>query len=337
MFEVLDKIMVKNKRIKLNKKLAIYQAKNGEIRFRGDFENETIWATQKQIAEVFGVNVPAINKHIKNILKEKELSDSTISILEIVQHEGKRQITRKVEHYNLDMMISVGCRVNSKKATGFRIWATKVLKQHIVRGYTINKKTVANNYQQFIKAVDDIKKLLPANNLVKTENILELVKSFSGAWLSLESYDEDKFPTKGATKKKIKIQAEELYQAIAEFKKELIKKKQATELFAQEKRLKSLEGILGNVMQAVYGNEVYQTVEEKAIHLLYFVVKNHPFVDGNKRTGAFAFIWFLSKAGVRFRHKITPEALTAITLLVAESKPKDKDRIIGLLLLLLKK
>ena len=329
--------MAKNRRIKLNKKVAIYQAKNGEIRFRGDFDNETIWATQKQIAEVFGVNVPAINKHIKNILKEKELSDSTISILEIVQYEGKRQVTRKVEHYNLDMMISIGYRVSSKKATEFRIWATKILKQHIVKGYTINKKTVANNYQQFIKAVDDIKKMLPTNNLLKTEDILELIKSFSDAWLSLESYDEDKFPAKGATKKKVEVQAEELYQAIVEFKKELIKKKQTTELFAQEKKSKSLEGILGNVMQIVYGREVYPTIEEKAAHLLYFIVKNHPFIDGNKRTGAFAFIWFLSKAGVRFRHKITPEALTAITLLVAESKPKDKDRIIGLLLMLLKK
>ena len=177
---------------------------------------------------------------------------------------------------------------------------------------------------------------MPKEEIISTENILELIKTFADTWLSLESYDEDKFLIKGNTKKKVEIQADELYEMIAKFKKELVRKKQATILFAQEKRAKSLEGILGNVFQAVFGKEVYSTVEEKAVYLLYFVVKNHPFNDGNKRTGAFIFIWFLQKAGIKFQQKITPEALTSITLLVAESKPKDKDRIIGLLLLLLK-
>ncbi len=328
--------MVKSKQIKLNKKLAIYQAKNGEIRFRGDFENENIiWGNLNQITELFGRDKSVISRHIKNIFKSGELDkNSVVAKIATTASDGK---IYQVDFYNLDMILSIGYRVDSKVATEFRKWATKILKQHITKGYTINKKVVAKNYHQFIKAVDDIKKLLPANNLVKTEDILELIKSFSGAWLSLESYDEDKFPTKGATEKRVKVQAKELYEVVAEFKKELMKKKQATELFAQEKREDSLEGILGNIMQAVYGKEVYQTVEEKAVHLLYFVVKNHPFTDGNKRTGAFSFIWFLSKAGVKFRHKITPEALTVITLLVAESNPKDKDRIIGLLLMLLKK
>ena len=330
--------MVKNKRIKLKKKLVIYQAKNGEIRFRGDFDNETIWATQKQIAEVFGVERSVVTKHIRNIFADQEVDrKTTCAIFAQVQKEGKRTVKRQVEFYNLDIILAVGYRANSSQAIEFRKWSSKILKQFIYKGYNINPKVISKNYNQFIQAVDDIKKLLPTSKLIKTEDILELIKSFSSAWLSLESYDEDKFPAKGATKKKVQIQAKELYQAIVEFKKELIKKKQATELFAQERKSKSLEGILGNVMQAVYGKEVYQTVEEKAVHLLYFVVKNHPFTDGNKRTGAFAFIWFLSKVGVRFRHKITPEALTAITLLVAESKSQDKDRIIGLLLLLLKK
>jgi death-on-curing family protein len=327
------------KKIQKNKKeLVIYQAKNGEIKFRGDFDGGTIWATQKQMAEIFDVDVRTVNEHIKNIFKTKELKkDSTIRNFRIVQKEGKREVVRNIEHYNLDMIISIGYRVNSKIATEFRIWATKTLKQHITKGYTINKKVLAQNYNDFMRAVDSVQKLLPKGEVISTENILELIKAFANTWFLLESYDEDEFPQKGFTKKKVKVTAKELYDAVASFKKQLIKKKQATELFAQEKKQKSLEGILGNVLQAVFKKEVYETVEEKAAHLLYFVVKNHPFSDGNKRSGAFSFIWFLQKFGINFRQKITPEALTVVTLLVAESKPTEKERIIGLILLLLKK
>jgi len=330
--------MAKVKKLKENPNLIIYQAKNGEIRFRGDFEHNTVWGTQRQIAEVFGVERSVVTKHIKNIFEDKEVNkNSTCAIFAQVQKEGKRFVERQVEFYNLDIILAVGYRANSAKAIEFRKWSSQILKQYIYKGYNINPKIIAKNYDQFIKAVDDIKLLLPKNNLVKTKDVLELIKNFSGAWLSLESYDEDRFPTSGTTKKKVKVQSEELYEAVASLKQELIRKKQATELFAQEKRTKNLEGILGNVLQNAFGREMYPTIEEKAVHLLYFVVKNHPFTDGNKRTGAFSFIWFLQRAGIKFQHKITPEALTVITLLVAESKPKDKDRIIGLLLMLLKK
>jgi death-on-curing family protein len=323
---------------KVSKDLILYQTKNGEIQFRGDFVNETIWATQKQIAEVFGIERSVVTKHIRNIFKDKEVNkNSTSAIFAQVQKEGRREVKRQVEFYNLDIILAVGYRTNSAQAVNFRKWSSKILKQYIYQGYNINPEIIGKNYEQFINAVDEVKKLLPESKAIKMANVLELIKSFSRAWLSLESYDEDKFPTKGNTKKKVEIQAGELYEAVDELKKELIKKKQATELFAQEKRKKSLEGILGNVLQSAFGREMYQTVEEKAVHLLYFVVKNHPFTDGNKRTGAFAFIWFLQRAGIQFRQKITPEALTVITLLVAESRPKDKDRIIGLLFLLLRK
>jgi prophage maintenance system killer protein len=326
------------KKTKINKNLIIYQAKNGAIELMGDLKQNTVWGTQKQIAEVFNVERSVVTKHIKNIFVDKEVEKkSTCAFFTQVQKEGKRKIKRQIEFYNLDIILAVGYRTNSAKAIEFRKWATKILKQHITKGYTINKKIVGKNYRNFLKAVEGVQKLLPKEDIISTENILELIKTFASTWLSLESYDEDKFPIKGNTKKKVEIQADELYEMIAKLKKELVRKRQATILFAQEKRVKSLEGILGNVFQAVFGKEVYPTVEEKAIHLLYFVVKNHPFNDGNKRTGAFIFIWFLQKAGIKFQQKITPEALTSITLLVAESKPKDKDRIIGLLLLLLKK
>ena len=175
------------------------------------------------------------------------------------------------------------------------------------------------------------------NKKISNQDVLDLIESFASTWFSLESFDEGNLPQKGYTKKDVTIQTSELYKDIGIFKKQLIKKKSAAQLFAKERSKNSLEGIVGNVFQAVFGNEVYKTIEEKAAHLLYFSVKNHPFSDGNKRTGAFIFIWFLRKARYNFENKITPEALTAITLFIAESKPQDKDKMIGLILLLLKK
>lgn len=321
---------------KTKNSVVIYQAKNGAIELRGDLKKETIWATQAQIASAFSVDVRTVNEHIQNIYSTKELSQSaTIRNFRIVQNEGKRSVTRDTLHYNLDLIISVGYRVNSKTATKFRQWATKTLKQHITQGFTINSTMIASNYDKFQKAVLDVQKLLPKHSSIDSGDILELVKSFAGTWFSLDSYDKASLPTKGSTKKTVKVQSNELYGAVNVFKIELTKKKEASELFAQERSKGNLEGILGNVMQSMFGAETYKTVEEKAAHLLYFIVKNHPFNDGNKRTGAFAFIWFLRKTGVAFRHRITPEALTVITLLIAESKPTEKDRMIGLVLLML--
>lgn len=317
--------------------IVIYQTKSGKIEFLGDFKQDTIWGSLNQTADLFGVQKAAISKHLKNIYKDGELDKrATVSILETVQIEGKRRVKRKIEYYNLDAILSVGYRVNSKQATQFRIWATKVLKQHILQGYTINKKRIGQNYEKFMQAVADVKALLPSGNKVKTEDILELVRAFANTWFSLEAYDKDSFPKKGISKKKVEITAEELSAALKEFRKEIIAKKQASDIFGQEKESGSIEGIVGNVFQTFGKKEVYPTLEEKAAHLLYFIVKNHPFVDGNKRSGAFAFVWFLRKAGI-LRASLTPEALTALTLLTAESNPKNKDKIIGLILLLLKK
>ncbi len=324
------------KKIK-NNKLQIYQAKNGGIELKFDDKKETIWANQKQIAEIFDVNIPAINKHIKNIFEDGELDNSTISILEIVQNEGKRQVKRKVEFYNLDMIISIGYRVNSTKATQFRIWATKILKQHITKGYTLNKKVLRKKQKEAEKVLKDLQALVKNTKLVGVSDVLELIKTFSNTWFNLETYDKQGFPKSGFTKKKVKISAEELYQEVAVLKAELMKKKEATELFANETKKGKLEGILGNVLQSAFSQEMYPTVEEKAAHLLYFIIKNHPFSDGNKRTGAFVFIWFLEKTKLKSRTKITPETLTALTLLIAESNPKEKEKMIGLILLLLKK
>ena len=319
-------------------KLAIYQAKDGSIELREDAAKETVWANLDQIALLFGRDKSVISRHIKNIFREAELErESTVAFFATVQQEGGREVERNVEFFNLDVILSVGYRVNSKIATQFRKWATKTLKQHITKGYTLNKKVLERNKAEFFRAIEDIKALSAGNQKVGTDDILELIKAFSGTWFSLQSYDEAGLPRAGSTKKDVSLTADELYADVALFKRELAEKGEATELFAQERQPKSLEGIVGNVLQAIFGKDAYGTVEEKAAHLLYFVIKNHPFTDGNKRTGAFSFVWFLRRTGIDFSGMITPETLTTLTLLIAESKPSDKDRMIGLVLLLLRK
>ena len=326
---------------KNNKQIVIYQAKNGKIEFHGDFDRETIWATQKQIADIFEINRTVATKHIRNIFKDKELDKKVVcaNFAHTTQHgaiKGKTQ-TKLIEFYNLDIILAVGYRTNSVKAIKFRIWATKILKQHLIDGHTINKKRIGQNYEKFMQAVADVKALLPAGNKVKTEDILELINAFANTWVSLNAYDTDTFPKRGTTtKKRVAFTADNLQNALQKLKKELIAKKQTTDIFGQERNREAIKGIVGNVFQGAFGKDVYPSLEDKAAHLLYFIVKNHPFVDGNKRSGAFAFIWFLRKTGL-LHASLTPEALTALTLLIAESNPKDKDKMTGLVLLLLKK
>jgi death-on-curing family protein len=323
---------VKNKTFK--SKLVIYQAKSGAIELKGDFTRETLWATQAQIAEVFGVNVRTISEHLINIFKSGELEQaSVVRNFRNTASDGKSYDTK---FYSLDAILSVGYRVNSKTATEFRKWATKTLKEHIIKGYTLNKKVILKNYDQFLKNISDIQALLPAHMALDPKSILDLVKEYSTTWTKLDAYDRDTLVKIGTTKKKIKLTGGALLQAIFELRSELIKKSEATEIFAQERDKGNIEGIVGNIMQSFAGNDVYETLEEKAAHLLYFIVKNHPFVDGNKRSGAFAFVWFLRRCGVKGAHNINPSGLTAITLLIAESDPKHKDKMVALVVELLR-
>ncbi len=312
--------------------IVIYE--DGRVALSATVENETIWLSQKQISELFDVNVPAISKHMKNIFKCEELTEeSVVSKMEITASDGKTYVTK---HYNLDAIISVGYRVNSKQATQFRIWATSILRDHMVQGYTINKTRIEKNYTDFLRVIDDIKILAHNSNQIKPNDVLELIKSFSATWFGLDSYDREELPKEGITKVNLEFEVEKLYKDISTLKQELIRRGEAAEIFATEKTKRSLEGIFGNVFQSVFGEDAYPTVEEKAAHLLYFVVKNHPFNDGNKRCGAFSFIWLLKRAGFSVEKFINPNALTALTLLIAESNPNDKNRMVGLVLLMLK-
>ncbi len=321
-----------------NNKIIVYQGSDGAVEVRFDETRKNIFLTQPQIGKLFDVQKAAISKHVNNIFATRELDrSSTVSKMETVQNEGGRWVKRKIEYYNLDLILSIGYRVNSKKATKFRQWATKTLRQHILQGYTINKKRLTKNYQSFLQAVDNVKKYLPENNELRTSDVLDLVKLFASTWLSLDTYDKSGLPTKGSTKRQIDITSDELTRALFDLKTNLIDLGNATNLFGQGKQGEEIDSIVRNILQSYGKKDLYPTLEEKAAHLLYFIAKGHPFVDGNKRSGAFAFIWFLKKANILNVSKISPEALTALTLLVAESNPKDKEKIIGLILMLIKK
>jgi len=224
----------------------VYQSKSGALELKTDKEFETIWLTQDQMAKLFDVQKAAISKHLKNIFDSEELYEkSTVSILETVAKNNK---TYKIKHLNLDAVLSVGYRINSKKATHFRQWATKMLKEHIQQGYTINHHRIKANYDDFLKAVADVKSIA-AGAVVDNDSVLELVNLFADTWFSLDAYDRDALASKGATKKKVSLTADKLTHALAELKQNLIKKGEATELFGAERTLDSVSGIIGNVMQ----------------------------------------------------------------------------------------
>ncbi len=316
---------------KVTKSAIVYQTKSGALELKGDFTRETAWATQAQITQLFDVDQSVVSRHVRNIFKDGEVDEkSNMQKMHIANSD------KPIALYSLDVILAVGYRTNSKIAIDFRRWATSLIKDHLTKGYTLNKKVILKNYDQFLKNVDDIKALLPEHVTLDPKGILDLVKEYSVTWSKLDAYDKDELAVTGTSKKKIKLDSDEVYSAIATFKEELVRKSEATEIFAQERTRSSIEGILGNVMQSFGGADVYPSLEEKAAHLLYFMVKNHPFVDGNKRSGAFTFIWFLRKSGVRGAKNINPSGLTAITLLIAKSDPKHKDKVVALVTELLR-
>jgi len=310
--------------------IIIYQGNNGEIALKGDLKRKTIWASQTQIVDLFGVDQSVISRHIRNIFKDGEIEEkSNMQKMHIPNSD------KPVVFYSLDVILTVGYRTNPKAAIDFRKWVTKTLRQHIVKGYTLNRKRIARNYYEFSQAAESVQKPLQAGEQIKVEDTPELIKMFANTWLSLDAYDKSQLPKTGASKKQVLVTAEELSEALMQLKSDLLKKQEASELFGQERNKDAIAGIVGSVFQSVFRQDAYKTLEEKAAHLLYFIVKDHPFVDGNKRSGAFAFVWFLNKAGLLRKDKITPETLTALTLFVAESLPQDKERVVGLILQLL--
>lgn len=316
----------------IQKELVIFSSKDGQVTLRGDFDRETIWATQAEISHIFGVERSVVTKHIRNIFKDNEVAEeSNVQKMHIANSD------KPVSFYNLDIILAVGYRTNSARAILFRQWATKTLREHITKGFTINPKQIKQNHEAFLLAVEKVKKLLPASGTVTGETVLDLVTLFADTWFSLDAYDKESLVPKKPSKKKVALTATALTSGIASLKAKLRADGSATENFAQERNHGALEGIVGNVMQTFGGEALYPTIEGKAAHLLYFIIKNHPFVDGNKRSGAYAFVWFLERAKVLDTTRLTPTALTALTILIAESRPAEKQKMIDLVTYLIAK
>ncbi len=322
--------------------VVLYKTEDGKTALDVRLAGETVWLTQAQIANLFGVNVPAVSKHIKNIFSARELTPkATVSKMEIVRTEGKRSVSRNVEVYNLDMIISVGYRVNSARATRFRVWATQTLKDHLIRGYTLNERRLRERGIEMEQAVQLLSRTLTQHNLVKEEGrgVLEVITRYAKTWLLLKEYDEDKLSIPERRRPaRIAVDYTRARENISTLKARLMEKGEASGLFGQE-RGDQLAGILGSIEQTFDGAPLYPSIEEKAAHLLYFVIKDHPFSDGNKRIGSFLFILFLRENGyledATGAPKINDNALVALALLTAESEPRNKELMIRLIMNLL--
>ena len=311
--------------------IEIYQTPNGEIAFRGDLEHETIWANLNQIATLFNRDKSVISRHIKNIFKSGELDkDSVVAKIATTAKDGK---TYQVDYYNLDMILSIGYRVDSKEATIFRKWSTSILKQYLIDGYAINKhrlsqtKTILENLKETIE-------FLSTKQIGHEKELLNLLKNYSKTLSLLEGYDKNSIDDFEGYRSDKVLTYSETKEVLQKLKSNLIAKDEATELFANEKDAQ-LDGIIGNLYQTFSCVELYPSVEDKASHLLYFIIKDHPFSDGNKRSASFMFIYFLNKCDYLYKKsgekKINDNALTALTLLIASSNPNEKEILIKLI------
>ena len=320
--------------------IVIYKTKEGpELRVK--LEKETLWLTQAQIATLFGTQRPAVTKHLNNIFKSGELDrNSVCSILEHTASDGK---TYKTQFYNLDAIIAVGYRVNSFRATQFRVWATKVLKNYLVQGYAINEKRLLEQTQKLKQLQKTINLIQQKSQLPElkgqAEELLSLIQQYANSFTLLYQYDENRITTYRTKKSKFILKYDECKILIEQLKQKLIEKNEASDLFGREvnNRFKS---IIGAIYQTFDKKELYQTIEEKAANLLYLTIKDHPFVDGNKRIATFLFVYFLDKNNYLFKksgeQKIIDTTLVALALLIATSKPEEKDIMISLITNLLR-
>ena len=316
--------------------ISIYETPNGTIEVR--LERETIWLSQEQMATLFDVQKAAISKHLKNIFTSGELErGSTVSKMETVQQEGGRRITRQIEHFNLDAVISVGYRVNSARATRFRQWATRLLREHLTLGYTLNRHRFETNARELEAALQLVRKAASSPELQSDmgRGLVDVVTRYTQTFVLLQRYDEGLLTEPPATTGGRLPTLEEARMALAGLKADLVARGEASLLFAQE-REEGFASLFGNLDQSVFGEPAYPSIESKAAHLLYFVIKNHPFADGNKRSGAFLFVDFLNRNG-RLLDKtgqpvINDIGLAALALLVAESDPGHKDTMIHLIM-----
>ena len=309
--------------------IVIYKTSNNQIDVEIDYKNDTLWLNVEKISDLFEKDRSTVQRHIKNIYKEGELEQgATCAFFAQVQKEGSRNITRQIPYYNLDVILAVGYRVSSKVATDFRKWATGVLKQYLVSGYAINEKRLAEKQEQ-IEVLKNSLNLLTrsitsqAKNIDDAQNLAKVLEIFAKGLGLLDDYDNKTLATKGLTKREaLKISKDEYLELISRMKPEF-----GSDVFANPKD-DSFDSSINQIYQTFDGEDCYPTLEEKAAMLLYMLVKNHSFTDGNKRIGAACFLHFLEKNNMLYQNGapiLDNATLFALTLLIASSKPEEKD------------
>ena len=315
--------------MKEEQKIVIYQTEDGQTQIDVRLENETVWLTQAQMAELFETDRTSIVRHINNIYRAEELDrESTCAKIAQVQTEGKRQVTRTIPFFNLDMIISVGYRVNSKRGVKFRQWANRVLKEYLVKGYAVNERIRHEQIGELRQLVGMLGRTIQNQTLLsndETNALFEVVTDYTYALDTLDNYDYERLSIDKTTK-------EEPFHATYENAMEAInglrEKFGGSALFGNEKD-DSFKSSIGQIYQTFGGEELYPSVEEKAAMLLYLVTKNHSFSDGNKRIAATLFLWFLNNNGILYRKdgskRLADNTLVALTLMIAESKTEEKD------------
>lgn len=319
----------------LDNKIVIYQTEDGKTQLDVKLENETVWLTQAQMVQLFDSSKANVSEHIKHIYEDGELAaDSTVRKFRTVQTEGKRQVGRNVTYYNLDLIISLGYRVNTKRGIQFRQWATSVLRDYLIKGYAINQRIREENYQQMVQLVRSMARTVKLQDLSKEVRnaLLDVVVDYTFALDRLDDYDYQRLSIpESSTEEKFHATYEGAMRVLAELREKF----GGSGLFANEKD-DSFKSSIGQIYQTFGGQDLYPTVEEKAAMLLYLVTKNHSFSDGNKRIAATLFLWFMNENGILYddmhNKRIDDATLVALTLLIAESRPEEKDTMIKVVL-----
>lgn len=326
-----------------NSQLIIYQTPQGDTHIDVRIKGDTIWLTQRQIAELFGTKVPAISKHLKNIFASGELQeDMVISKMETTTRHGAipgKTQTTETKFYNLDAILSVGYRVNSKNATAFRIWANQVLKQYLLQGYAINERIAAQKYDELSQLVKVLGRTIQNQEKLTEDSrsLLDVVVDYTYALDTLDRYDYQELKIEDTTGKEA---FHATYENAMEVIRELHEKFGGSTLFGNEKD-DSFKSSIGQIYQTFGGVDLYPSVEEKAAMLLYLVTKNHSFSDGNKRIAATLFLWFLNGNGILYNEdgtkRIADNTLVALTLMIAESRTEEKDTMVKVIVNLINK
>lgn len=319
-----------------NKELVLFTSTDGNVIVDVQLKNDTVWLSLNQLSQLFCRDKSVISRHLKNVFMDDELDrDSTVAIFATVQKEGERDVLREIEYFNLDAILSVGYRVNSKQATRFRQWANSVLKDYLLKGYALNNNLLDKAHHEYQNLLNLLNKTLANNQLITSQgqSVINLINEYATTWTSLLQYDEDRLLIPdNIHKSSIRLTPESALQAIGEFKASLLVIGEATQLFGNE-RNDQLQSILSNLDQTMFGEELYRSVEEKAANLFYMVIKDHPFSDGNKRIGSFLFLLYIQLNKLPL--KIDNIGLTSLALLIAESDPQQKNLLIRLIVNLL--